>query len=273
MDTIALPDKYEVTKTGEHQADITIEPCFPGYGTTLGNALRRVLLSSLAGAAVTAVNIKGVTHEFSTVPGVKEDIVELLLNLKRLRFKLHGTEETKVTLKVKGEKKVKAKDIKATSDVEIVNGEADIATITTKDAELEMELTIQSGRGYVPVENMDNKKLTLGTIAVDAIFTPVRNVNFNVENVRVGQMTNYDKLVLSISTDGSISPQEALQIASQMLVDHFKHIATFGSGETPTAVSDSASTEIEQKAEGDTTLTEKVEEKPKKKRGRPKKEQ
>ena len=272
MENIPLPEKFDIKKTGEHQADITIEPCYPGFGTTIGNALRRVLLSSLSGAAVTAVNIKGVTHEFSTIPGVKEDVVEILLNLKRLRFKLHSTEESKATLKIKGEKKVKAKDLKTPSDLEIINGECDIATTTDKDAELEIELTVMPGRGYIPVENMDNKKLPLGSIAVDAIFTPIKNVNFNVENVRVGQMTNFDRVILTISTDGTISPEDAIKKAAKILTEHFSHISDFGANtlNSATEIIPEVVSEIPQKT-SESSGTE--DQKPKKKRGRPRKEQ
>jgi len=273
MEHIALPDKFEVKNIGDHHAEITIEPCFPGFGTTLGNALRRVLLSSLNGAAITAVHFKGATHEFSTIPGVKEDVVEILLNLKKIRFKLHGTDEAKATLKVKGEKKVKAKDFKTTSDTEVISSDAEIATITDKDADFELEVTINTGRGYVPVENMDNKKLSLGTIAVDAIYTPVRNVNFNVENVRVGQMTNYDKVVLNILTDGTITPEDSIKIASQILVDHFSHIAAFGKTIPEIAVAEATEEAKGDDIEKETVEKEKDAEKPKKKRGRPKKEQ
>jgi DNA-directed RNA polymerase subunit alpha len=272
MENIPLPEKFEVKKIGEHQADVTIEPCYPGFGTTIGNALRRVLLSSLSGAAVTAVNIKGVTHEFSTIPGVKEDVVEILLNLKKLRFKLHSSEESRATLKIKGEKKVKAKDLKTPSDLEIINGDCDIATITDKNAELEIELTVMPGRGYIPVENMDNKKLALGTIAVDAIFTPIKNVNFNVVNVRVGQMTNFDRVILTISTDGTISPEDAIKKAAKILTDHFSHISEFGATTSEAAAeiaADMVPEEIQKTTEGE----ESGDEKPKKKRGRPRKEQ
>lgn len=270
METISLPEKFDVKKTGDNQAVITIEPCYPGYGNTLGNALRRVLLSSLAGCAVTAVKIKGITHEFSTIPGVKEDTVEIILNLKRLRFKLHGVDETTATLKIKGEKKVKAKDIKLGSELEIANPDAEVATLTTKDADLELELTIKSGRGYLPVENIEKRKLLLGTIAIDGIFTPVRNANFTVENVRVGQMTNYDKLIMSVGTDGTISPEEAIQTAAKILVEQFSDIGNFGP--TAVAVSEGMVAEGGQPEKAATDEPAKEEEgKPKKKRAKAKK--
>ncbi|MBU0597499.1 DNA-directed RNA polymerase subunit alpha [Patescibacteria group bacterium] len=272
MEKLPLPEKHKVIKIGDNQADIIIEPCYPGYGTTLGNALRRVLLSSLSGAAITTVKIKGVTHEFSTLPGIKEDIVEILLNLKRIRFKLHATDETKVTLKVKGEKNVKAKDIKLTSEVEVINSDAEIATLSDKNAELEMEFTIKSGRGYLPVENIEKKKLILGNIAIDAIFTPVKNVNFHIQNVRVGQMTNYDKLTLSITTDGSITPEESLKQAAQILLDHFQQLSILEeeNKEMPSEIA----TKKEKDEKKDENKNDIKEEAPKikKKRGRPKKQ-
>ncbi len=280
MEKLALPDKYNVEKTGTNQAKITIEPCYPGYGTTVGNALRRVLLSSLPGAAITSVKFNGATHEFSTLPGVKEDIVEIILNLKKICFKLHNTDEAVVSLKVKGAKKIKAKDIKLTSDIEVTNPNAEIATLNDKSAEVEMELTVKSGRGYVPVENKETLKFSLGTIAIDSIFTPVKNVNYSVENVRVGQMTNYDRIILNILTDGTMSPEEALKKSASLLVDHFSQIVGFET--TPaTKASKTQSSKKEDldglaKAEKSVKKTVKEEaekeEKPKKKRGRSKKE-
>ncbi len=280
MESIAIPDKYVVKSTGPNQADVIIEPCYPGYGTTIGNALRRVMLSSLPGAAITSIKIKGATHEFATLPGVKEDVVEMILNFKKVRFSLHGVDETTVTLSVKGEKKVTAKDIKLSSEVELVSPDAEIVTLTAKDAEIEVELTIKSGRGYIPVESTETKKLPLGTIAIDAIFTPVKNVNYNVENVRVGQMTNYDKVIMSILTDGSVSPDDAVKDAAKILVEHFKQVSNFGPGKAP-AVKNEVKDEkevikediVEAKPKKSVKSEDKTDEaKTKKKRGRPKKE-
>ncbi|MFA6197843.1 MAG: DNA-directed RNA polymerase subunit alpha [Patescibacteria group bacterium] len=224
MELISLPSKIDVKKTGDNVAMFTIEPCYPGYGMTLGNAMRRVLLSSLEGAAITAVKIEGVNHEFSTIPNVKEDVVEIILNLKTLRFRSFSDEPVTVKLSAKGEKKVTGKDIKATSDVEVVHPEQVIATLTDKAAELEMELKIEKGRGYVPVETREKEKREIGMIAVDAIFTPIRNVNFDVENVRVGQMTNYDRLMLEVITDGTLSPEKAFHEAAKLLDAHFNFL-------------------------------------------------
>lgn len=221
VQTIDLPAKIEFSKLTDREATLVVEPLFPGYGTTIGNALRRVLLSSLPGAAVTAVKIKGVDHEFSTVPGVKEDVVELLLNLKKLRLKVHSDQAVKLNLKKTGAGEVMADAIETPSEVEIVNPDQLIATLTSKQAKLDMEITVQAGRGYVPVEQRDKEKLDIGTIAVDAIFSPIRSVSFQVENIRVGQMTDYDKITMMIRTDGTVPPKAAVDQAAKILVDHF----------------------------------------------------
>lgn len=224
MEPILLPSKTEINKKEENRAIFVFEPLYPGYGTTVGNALRRVLLSSLPGSAVQAVKIKGVDHEFSTIPHVKEDVVSLILNMKQLRFKFFSQEPVKILLKAKGEKIVTAEDIKPVSDVEVINKKLKIATLTDKDAVLEIEITVGPGRGYVPVESREKEAHEIGTIDVDAIYTPVKNVTFDTEYVRVEQMTNYDRLILDITTDGTISPKEALQQAAGLLVDHFNYV-------------------------------------------------
>jgi DNA-directed RNA polymerase subunit alpha len=223
MESLPLPNAVTIVADTDdaNKATITVEPCYPGYGTTLGNALRRVLLSSLPGAAATRVRIKGVDHEFSTVPGVKEDVVDILLNLKQLRIRIHEGENATLTLKATGEGAVKAKDIELPSNAEIMNPDFVLATLTEKDATLEMEIAAQTGRGYVPVEAQEREKTDLGSIALDAIYTPVKNVNFDSENVRVGQMTNFDKLRLTISTDGNITPAEAFRQATEIMLNHF----------------------------------------------------
>ncbi|MDD5626488.1 MAG: DNA-directed RNA polymerase subunit alpha [Patescibacteria group bacterium] len=225
MEEIQLPQKVEIIKSQGNRATLVIEPCFPGYGLTLGNALRRVLLSSLPGGAVTAVKIKGVDHEFSALPFVKEDMVDIILNLKQLRFKVYKREPVKITLNVKGEKEVKARDIKTGSDVEIANPDLRIATLTDKKAELEMEITVSQGRGYKPVEQREEEKREIGEIAVDAIFTPIKNVSYKIENIRVGEMTNFDKLNIDLETDGTVSPKDALEEAAKILVNHFSCLA------------------------------------------------
>lgn len=222
MENILLPStiKYEQGQR-PNEGVLVVEPCFHGYGTTLGNALRRVLLSSLQGAAVTAVKIKGVTHEFQALPNVKEDVLEVILNLKGLRLKCFSDEPVKLTLKTKGAKVVTAGDIDANSDVEIVNPEMKIATITDDGGTFEMELTVGRGRGYVPTEERTGEGNDLGTIAIDSLYSPVRNVGYRVENTRVGEITNYDKLVMNIETDGTITPQEAVNQCAKILIDYF----------------------------------------------------
>ena len=221
MQKITLPEKPKIIKQEANSAVFEIKSCYPGYGMTIGNAFRRVLLSSLTGAAITSVKIKGVNHEFSTIPNIMEDVVEIILNLKKVKFKMYTDNPVKLTLKSSGEKEVKASDIKATNDVEIVNKEARIATITDKNGKLEMEIQVEKGIGYAPIEYQDKDNLEIGNISMDAIFTPIKKVNYKVENMRVGKMTNYDKLTLEIETDGSMTPEEAFKEASRLLVSHF----------------------------------------------------
>nr|HPN55172.1 DNA-directed RNA polymerase subunit alpha [Candidatus Moranbacteria bacterium] len=191
------------------------------YGMTLGNALRRVLLASLEGAAITSVKIKGISHEFSTLDGVMEDAVQIILNLKKIRFKMHSEEPVKVSLKFKGEGKVTAKEIKCPSSVEVVNSDQIIATITDKKTELEMEIEVSKGLGYVPIEQQERPDKEIGVIAIDAVYTPIKRVNYEVENMRVGKRTDYNKITLEIVTDGSITPEEAFKKAVAILVEQF----------------------------------------------------
>lgn len=247
MEQISLPSTIESNPTGEHAAQIVISPCYPGYGTTVGNALRRVLLSSLPGAAVTAIKIKGVDHEFSTMDHVKEDVVEIILNVKALRFRLHSDEPVEIELNVKGEKVVTAGDFEKNAQVEVANPDAVIATITDKAGEFHMKAVVQKGRGYIPVEQREHEKMDIGYIAVDAIYTPVRNVNFRTEHVRVGQMTNYDKLLLDVSTDGTVTPEDAFHQAATILVEQFQSLTATGANAASTEAE--TVTETEEKAE------------------------
>ena len=219
-----VPQKPKVTQIGDHVAKFEIQGCYPGYGATLGNAIRRVLLSSLEGAAAQSVKIKGVSHEFTAIPGVLEDAVQILLNLKQLRFRLHGDETVTVTLKVKGECIATAGDIKTPSSVEIVNPGQHIVTLTDKKAEFEMELEIGKGIGYVPVEVREVEEREIGKIALDAIYTPVRRVNYEIENMRIGKRTDYDKVSIEVVTDGSIAPEAAFAKAVDILVSQFTAI-------------------------------------------------
>jgi len=218
---ISLPQKPKTTKKAPNISIFEIEGLYPGYGATIGNSLRRVLLSSLPGAAVTQMKIKGVQHEFSNIPGVLEDVITIGLNLKQLRFKMYTEEPQKARLKIKGEKEVKGSDFELPSQVELINKSSHIATLTEKRAELDIEIQIEKGIGYVSVERRKKEKLEIGVIALDAIFTPLRRVSFNVENMRVGDRTDFDRLTLEIETDGTITPEEAFLQASEILVKHF----------------------------------------------------
>ncbi|MEK7616037.1 MAG: DNA-directed RNA polymerase subunit alpha [Patescibacteria group bacterium] len=219
---IQLPTEPKLVSKVDNKAIFEIAPLYPGYGITIGNSLRRVLISSISGAAITSVKIKGVDHEFTTIPGVMEDILEIIMNLKRVRFKVFIDEPVTLTLSAKGAGDITANNIAETADVEVVNPDQKIATITDKKTEVEMEIKVEKGVGYVPVEQRHKEKLTVGEIAIDGIFTPIRNVHYTVENIRVGQRTDYNKIILEIETDGSISPEETLQTASQIMLDHFQ---------------------------------------------------
>jgi DNA-directed RNA polymerase subunit alpha len=202
------------------------EPFERGYGTTIGNSLRRILLSSLYGAAITAVRIRGILHEFSTLPGVTEDVTDMVLNLKEVRVKLLDVPLDTIRLSVKGERKVTAADIVTGPRVEILNPEQHIATLS-KDASLEMEMVVKRGRGYVAAEHNKEEGDPVGTIPLDAIFSPVLKVNFNVTNARVGQRTDYDRLVMEIWTDGSVKPEDALAYAARILQDQLTIFINF----------------------------------------------
>lgn len=216
-----LPLRPKIIEKKGNLAIFEIEALYPGYGVSIGNTLRRVLLSSLSGAAITQVKIKGVQHEFSTLPGVLEDVINILLNLKQLRFKFFAEESQKATLKVKGEKIVKGFDFRLPSQVELVNKDLPIATLTAKSAELEMEIQIEKGLGYEPVERRKKEKLPIGVIALDSIFTPIKRVSYQIENMRVGERTDFDRLRFEVETDGTITPEEAFSQASEILVKHF----------------------------------------------------
>lgn len=206
----------------DHEEILTIEPLHHGYGTTIGNALRRVMLSSLEGAAVTGVKIKGAQHEFSTVEGVKEDVLQIILNLKQLRLKVHSDEPVTLSLTVEGKAgEITGADIEKNADVEIANPDMVIATITSKDVKFHMDIVIERGRGFVPTEERDNTGNEIGLIAVDSIFSPVLNVGMKVENTRVGEITNYDKIIMNITTDGTITSQEAVEQATKVILNHF----------------------------------------------------
>ena len=221
---IHTPGVVNVDEHSNISATFTVEPLHTGYGMTLGNSLRRVLLSSIAGAAVTAFKVEGATHEFTTLPGVKEDVVDIMLNLKGVRFRVFGGETQTLRITKKGKGSVTAKDIQVNADVEIVNPDHVIATIDDDKANFVMDLVVEAGRGYRTIEEGAARKAS-DMIAVDAIFSPVLRVRYKVENTRVGQMTNLDKLHLTVDTDGSITPREAFEEASAILVNQYTALA------------------------------------------------
>lgn len=222
MRQITLPDNISVKDKKDNRFQIIIEPFYPGFGVTIGNALRRVLLSSLQGAAVTSFKLEDAQHEFDTVEHIKEDLIEIMLNLKSLRLKSFSEEPVKLTLEAKGEKVVTAKDIKKNADVEIINKDLVIATLTDKTAKLSMEIIIEKGLGYVTVEQKDDAdQKEIGNITIDASFSPILNIGYEIENVRVGEMTNYEKLTINLLTDGTIDAETAISQASSILSEHF----------------------------------------------------
>jgi DNA-directed RNA polymerase subunit alpha len=215
--------KIETDATSKNYGRYIIGPLERGYGVTLGNSLRRVLLSSLPGAAVTSVRMSDVHHEFSDVPFVREDMTQVILQIKQLRVKLHGEEPVRLRLEVRGEGTVTAGDIQCPPEVEIINPDLYLFTVDSDKARLEMELTVEPGRGYSPSD--ERGRLPIGELPVDAIFSPVRRCNYDVERARVGQMTNYDKLILEIWTDGTLRPQESLSSAAKILMQHFQLVS------------------------------------------------
>jgi DNA-directed RNA polymerase subunit alpha len=222
MESLLLPSKITYHETEKVNTGVfVIEPFYYGFGTTIGNALRRVLLSSLPGAAVTAVKISGVQHEFSTLPHVKEDVLEILLNFKMIRLKMFSDTPITLHLSVKGEKEVTPKNIEKSASLEIVNTDLHIATLTDSKAIFEADVTFASGRGYVPTETRSKEKLPIGCLSIDSIFTPIVNVGYEVDATRVGQITNFDRLTLTIETDGTLTPQEAFSEAVDILLSHF----------------------------------------------------
>ena len=223
---IALPSKPRVVSESGNGGSYEIDGLYPGYGYTLGNSLRRIILSSLPGAAVTHVKIPGVAHEFSTIEGVKEDVVTTLLNIRRIRLKILTDEPQTITLSVKGPRSVTAADLKAPGQVEILNPESHIAEITGK-VSLEIELRAERGLGYVPKEAHQKERVDIGTIALDAIFSPIRRVNYEVENMRVGDRTDFNRLRIFIETDGTISPREALEHSIETMIHQLRAIVGF----------------------------------------------
>lgn len=221
---ISLP-KIKVKTENEKEGTFIISPLFPGYGVTVGNSLRRVLLSSLGGAAIYEIKVDGLSHEFTAIPGVKEDLIEVILAIKKIRLKLHD-KEASLKLEVKGPKEIKAADIKTPSSIEIVNPKLHLMSLNA-NAKLSIEMKAKKGIGYEPAEERKDENRPIGVIAIDSIFTPVKSANFTTEFTRVGGLTNYDKLTLEIKSDGTVTPREALQQAAEILQSHFELVKEF----------------------------------------------
>jgi DNA-directed RNA polymerase subunit alpha len=239
--SIILPSKPKIIREDASSGIYEIDGFYPGYGHTLGNSLRRIILSSLPGAAVTKVKIKGVEHEFSAIDGVKEDVITILLNLKKLRIKLSTDEAQVIVLKAKGVKSVTAANMEAPGQVEILNGDLHIADLTDKGAELDMEITVEKGLGYVAKEVITKDRVDIGTISLDATFTPIRKVNYEVENMRIGDRTDFNRLRISIETDGTITPREALENSISLMISQLKAIIGFKEEEEAPIITEESS--------------------------------
>lgn len=225
--SIVLPSKPKIVSESGFAGIYEIDGFYPGFGHTLGNSLRRMILSSLPGASITSVKIATVNHEFSTISGVKEDVITLLLNLKKIRINMLTDEPQTLTLKIKGVQEIKAGDIKVPGQVTILNPELVIAHTTEKNSELSMEITVEKGLGFVSKELLQKNRVDIGTITVDAVFTPIRKVSYEVENMRVGDRTDFNRLRINIETDGSITPREALEKAIEIMIHQLKAIVGF----------------------------------------------
>lgn len=225
--TIVLPSKPKIIKEDGNKGTYEIDGLYPGYGHTLGNSLRRVILSSLEGSAITSIKIKGVGHEFSALEGVKDDVIMTILNLKKLRSHLLTNEPQALKLSVKGPKVVTAADIKLPAQVEIMNPEQYINEVTDKNMTLEIDIVVEKGLGYMPKEMTQKERVDIGTISMDAIFSPARRVSYEVENMRVGNRTDFNRLTINIETDGSISPHDALEKSIQIMISQLKSIVGF----------------------------------------------
>ncbi|HEY4474262.1 MAG TPA: DNA-directed RNA polymerase subunit alpha [Candidatus Paceibacterota bacterium] len=225
--SIALPSKPRIVSEEGKTAVYEIDSLYPGYGHTLGNSLRRIILSSIPGSAIVSVKIDGISHEFSTIAGVKEDVIGIILNLKKVRIKIYDRGIHRLSLTGKGVKSLSASDIVVPGQVEILNPGQHIAELTDKSASLEIEMSVETGLGYVPKESLQKERVDIGTIALDAIFTPIRRVNYEVENMRVGDRTDFNRLRIMIETDGTLSPREALEHSITTMIQQLKAIVGF----------------------------------------------
>ncbi len=225
--SIILPSKPRIVKEDATSGVYEIDGLYPGYGHTLGNSLRRIILSSIPGASITALSIDGVKHEFSSIDGIKEDVIAIILNLKKTRFKLHGDDAQKATLHIKGAKTITAANISAPSQLEVMNGDQYICESTAKDIDIAVEITVEKGLGYVPREVLQKEKADIGTIFLDASFTPIRRASYEVENMRVGDRTDHNRLRVTIETDGTITPHEALESSIHTMITQLQSIVGF----------------------------------------------
>ena len=225
--SIILPSKPRIVKEDAVSGVYEIDGLYPGYGHTLGNSLRRIILSSIPGASITALSIDGVKHEFSSIDGIKEDVIAIILNLKKTRFKLHGDDAQKATLHIKGAKTVTSKDITIPSQLEIMNLDQYICESTSKDIDIAIEITVEKGLGYIPREVLQKEKADIGTIFLDASFTPIRRASYEVENMRVGDRTDHNRLRVTIETDGTISPHEALESSIHTMITQLQSVVGF----------------------------------------------
>ncbi len=241
--SITLPSKPRVVSEAEAEGVYEIDGLYPGYGHTLGNSLRRIILSSLPGAAITSVKIEGVEHEFSTLEGLREDVVTILLNLKKLRFEIIGGEAQTITLSVKGPKKVTGADLTLPGQVRLLNPGAYLCEVTSKDTHFEAEFKVERGLGYVSREQHKKDRVEIGEISVDAIFSPIRRVNYEVENMRVGDRTDFNRLRIAIETDGTIEPRKALESSIEIMITQLKSVVGFREEELAEPVAAAAATE------------------------------
>lgn len=225
--SILVPSKPRIVSEEGNAGVYEIDGFYPGYGHTIGNSLRRIILSSIPGAAITSVKIDGVQHEFSTIPGVREDVIAIILNLKKVRIKISDNAEHKITISQKGVKTVTAGDIEVPGQIEILNPGQHICEMTDKNAKLEIEFTVDTGLGYVPKEVLQKERADIGSIVLDAIFTPIRRAHYEVENMRVGDKTNFNRLRISIETDGTLTPREALERSISIMIQQLKAIVGF----------------------------------------------
>jgi len=260
---VALPSKPRIVTEDEFSGVYEIDGLYPGYGHTLGNSLRRIILSSLPGAAITQVKIEGVSHEFSTIEGIKEDVITMLLNLKRVRLAMHTGEALRIQIKKTGIGKVTAKDITSPSQIDILNPDQHIAELTSKNSVLDIEMTVERGLGYVPRDVHQKDKVEIGVIALDAVFTPVRRVNYEVENMRVGDRTDFNRLRVFLETDGTISPRQALERSIEIMIHQLKAVIGFqeatGSESADTEMSLPESTKSEEKSADNDILKTRIE--------------